>query len=706
MNKQNSNLKDFQRIVGENNVLYKEIALRLYSYDAALDRAYPTAVIFPENKEQISAIVKICYKNKIPFVARGAGTNLCGGTIPLQQAVVIAPTRMNKIISIDPEKKCAVVEPGVPNLFLKKALEPYRLYYAPDPASQKACTIGGNIGTNAGGPHCLKYGVTSQHVLALEMVLPNGEITELKVLQKGYDLVGLMVGSEGTLGIVTQATLNLLTLPAKVETMLVSFPSLEAAIQTVTDIISSGIIPATLEAMDKITVQAVEAFIHAGYPTNAEAVLLIEVDGGEEIHEDVTKIRELCKKNLCQEFRLAQNKLEREKLWEGRRGSYPAMARLSPNVLVEDGAVPRNKLPLAQHRIRKIAEENNLNLSLIFHAGDGNLHPQILFDERNLEETKKVKKAGTDMLKVCIDLGGTISGEHGIGMDKKEAMRWLFTQETLELFRRIKQAFDPDNLCNPDKLIPTKDAKEVLFREQKNQKKISENDLLLPSKKETNPITQTSPTFLVPKDEKEACSFLKNIWLDQKKVLIQGLGNSLKKHSLTPDILFCTKNLNKILEHDVENFTVTVEAGIKVGDLQNILYEKRQKILFSSLEKSVGGTLALNLNQTPFLRDQLLGIKLALADGNVVQFGAKVMKNVAGYDAGKLLLGARGGLGVILSVILKTFPLNYPIQAQPKPDQREIVENNIPENMLEIYKKIKNSFDPKGIFYELPVFRS
>lgn len=705
MNKQNSNLKNFQRIVGENNVLYKEVDLRLYSYDAALDRACPSAVIFPENTEQLSAVVKICFQNKIPFVARGAGTNLCGGTIPLCEAVVIAPTRMNKIISIDPEKKIAVVEPGLPNLFLKKALEPYGLYYAPDPASQKACTIGGNIGTNAGGPHCLKYGVTSHHVLGLEMVLPNGEITQLKLLQKGYDLVGLMVGSEGTLGIVTQATLNLLTLPPKVETMLAAFPSLEAAIQTVTDIISSGIIPATLEAMDKITVQAVEAFIHAGYPQDAEAVLLIEVDGGEEILEEVKKIRELCKKNLCQEFRLAQNKFEREKLWEGRRGSYPAMARLAPNVLVEDGAVPRNRLPEASRRVRKIAEENGLNLSIIFHAGDGNLHPQILFDERNLEETKKVKKAGYEMLKVCIALGGTISGEHGIGMDKKEAMRWLFTPETLELFRKIKQAFDPDNLCNPDKLIPIKDQEEILFSEQKSQKQTLENKNSGPSAKTTTQSSQTFSHSLVPKDEKEVCSILKNLWLDKKKVLIQGLGNSLKEQTLTPDVLFCTKNLTKILEHDVENFTVTVQAGIKVKELQNVLYEKGQKILFSSLEKSVGGTIAVNLDQTPFLRDQILGVKLALADGHVVQFGAKVMKNVAGYDAGKLLLGSWGTLGVILSVILKTFPLNYPIEAQPNTLDRETLKNKTPEKLLEIHRKIKNAFDPKGIFYELPLSR-
>src|SRR3989344_4326374 len=330
MSKQNSNLKDFQRIVGENNVLYKEIALRLYSYDAALDRACPTAVLFPENKEQISALVKICYKNKIPFVARGAGTNLCGGTIPLQQAVVIAPTRMNKIISIDPEKKCAVVEPGLPNLFLKSALEPLGLFYAPDPASQKACTIGGNIGTNAGGPHCLKYGVTSHHVRGLEVVLPDGEAVELDLDQPGCDLTGLFVGSEGTLGIVSRATLALTPIPQRVETMLASFPSMEAAIRAVTDIVSAGIIPATLEAMDQLTVRAVEEFIHAGYPTDAQAVLLIEVDGGDEILPQIDQIRDVCRRNSCGEFRLARDEAERGKLGEG--GSEEHTSELQSHV--------------------------------------------------------------------------------------------------------------------------------------------------------------------------------------------------------------------------------------------------------------------------------------------------------------------------------------------------------------------------------------
>lgn len=630
----NSLLRQFQQIVGEKNVLSKEVELLLYSYDAALDRALPCAVVLPESAEQVSAIVKICYQNKIPYVVRGAGTNLCGGTIPLHHACVIAPTRMNRILKIDPEKRIAQVQPGVPNLFLKRALEPYGLFYAPDPASQKSCTIGGNIGTNAGGPHCLKYGVTSHHVLALEVVLPDGEIIETDLRNSGPDWTGFFVGSEGTLGIVTKATLNLIPIPKFIETMLVSFPSLESAIQTVTEIVAAGIIPTTLEAMDKLTVQAVEEFIHAGYPLNAEAVLLIEVDGDAPLTSEVEKIKQLCQKNNGMEFRLAKNEEEREKLWEGRRGSYPSLARRAPNVLVEDGAVPRNKLPAALKRIRKIASENALSVSLVFHAGDGNLHPQILFDERNETETRKVKQAGYEMLKACVELGGTISGEHGIGLDKREAMRWLFSPETLTLFRRIKQALDPENLCNPDKLIPVENPSPLLIRRH----------------------THSSPQGRGMKGE--------------------GVGEG---------------KMNRILEHDIENFTVTVEAGIVIEDLQKELKKQNQKALLPE-EGTLGELLDTNPRALPPIRDQILGMTVILLDGSRATFGAKVMKNVAGYDVAKLFLGAQGDFGMIESVILKTYPANY----TPSPFLYPSLftysgKTEPPAKLIELHQKIKRA---------------
>jgi glycolate oxidase subunit GlcD len=661
-------LRDLRAAAGAERVLWREIDLALYSYDSAIDRARPSAVVLPETAEHVAAAVRACNRHGLPFVARGAGTNLCGGTIPLHGAVVIAPTRMKRILSIDPEKRIAVVEPGLPNLHLKKALEPYGLFYAPDPASQKACTLGGNIGTNAGGPHCLKYGVTSQHILGLELVLPDGEITELDLRQQGPDLAGLIVGSEGTLGIVTRTVLNLVPIPPRVETMLVAFPSLEAAIQTVTDIVSAGIIPATLEAMDKITVNAVEAFVHAGYPTDAEAVLLIEVDGGSELKDQVEAIRRICGKNGAGEFRLAKDEREREKLWEGRRGSYPAMARLAPNVLVEDGAVPRNLLPEASRRIREIARRNNLQMALLFHAGDGNLHPQILFDERDAEQTRIVKQAGYEMLKACVDLGGSISGEHGIGIDKREAMRWLFTPQTLNLFRRIKNAFDPRNLCNPDKLIPLAEPE---------------------AEKTRTAETAGAPP---PASEEEVCRALSSKIAQNKKIFVRGSGSRSRK---IPEgaMELQTDGLCGILEHDEQNFTVTVQAGIKIDDLQDALARKNQKVLLAG-GGTVGGAVAENAGQQPRLRDQLLGLKVALSDGTIADFGGKVMKNVAGYDGTRACIGSKGTLGVILRATLKTFPLSYPEQARP--DRRDPLPAN-----EKVQAMVKKAFDPVGRFPSL-----
>lgn len=674
-------LRAFRAAVGRDNVLSDPVDMRLYAYDSAIDRALPRAVVFPTSAEQISSVVKICHRNNIPYVARGAGTNLCGCAIPLRGAVVIAPTKMKRVLSIDPRARTAVVEPGLPNLFLKKALEPYGLFYAPDPASQKACTIGGNIATNAGGPHCLKYGVTSHHVLGLEVVLPDGTMAQVNVDQPGYDLTGFFVGSEGTLGVFTRATLNVIPIPEQIETMLVSFPSLESAIQTVTDIVRSGVIPATLEAMDKVTIHAVEEFVHAGYPLDAEAVLLIEVDGGAEIKGQVESIRKICEKNGTGLFRLARDDREREKLWEGRRGSYPALARLAPNVLVEDGAVPRTRLPEASKRIHAIARENGLKIAMIFHAGDGNLHPQILFDERDAEQTRKVKSAGYAMLKVCVDLGGTISGEHGIGMDKREAMRWLFSRETLIQFRRIKSAFDPENLCNPDKLIPV---------QEEGPRPVSAAPVSR-SRADSNVIS--------PDSERGLCDVLGSLSQRGRKGCVTGQGSRWRKNS-DADQRISTAGLGRIVEHDVENFTVTVQAGIRMADLQKALGEKNQKVLLSS-GGSLGGLIAANPSQSPRLRDQILGVRVVLADGMCVDFGGRVMKNVAGYDATKLFIGSWGTLGVITSVILKTYPVNYSLNAVSDPTPETPGSRDPGPVVRMIWAKVKTAFDPGNLFPDL-----
>jgi len=650
---------NLKKIVGRQAVLTSPGELAVYAYDAALDQARPGTVVLAPDTGRISQVVRYSWKNGIPFVARGAGTNLCGASIPSPGGLVLAMSQMNKIISINLDEKNACVEPGVINFHLQNELAPLGFLYAPDPASQKACTLGGNVGTNAGGPHCVKYGVTGHHVKGLEIVLPDGNVTHISTEDEGPDLVGLFVGSEGTLGIVTKMDLNILPRPPEIKTMLVSFPTIEAAIQTVTEIIAAGIIPATLEAMDRITVDSIEAFCHAGYPDKGEAVLLIEVDGDKsQLEGEALKIQSICQKNGCLEWRSARDDQEREKLWEGRRGAYAATARLAPNCLVEDGAVPRDQLPEALRQIKNIAKEENLLVALLFHAGDGNLHPHILFDERDPALTKRVKSAGFKMLRVCVDLGGTISGEHGIGTDKREAMKWMFSPETLRLFRRIKQSFDPNNLCNPEKIIPT-------VSEQKD----------LPS------------VFQDPR----LAHIQKSLMAAQRKggAFIQGCSTK----GLTPPretVVIPTRDLSQIVRHDKANFTVKVEAGMTLDNFRHYLEGFRQYVHLDG-KGSLGGIIATRHCQKPPIRDQILGMTVMLANGELVSFGAPVMKNVAGYDAAKILIGSWGTFGIIIDVTVKLYP--FPLE---HPELRTPLK---PFEPHELHRKLKRAFDPQNVFF-------
>jgi glycolate oxidase subunit GlcD len=664
-------INELVQVVGPEWVLTQPGDLYTYSFDAALDRALPSAVILPANPGQLAKVVETLAKHKHPYVARGAATSLAGGPVPLKNAAVIALARLNRINKIDVAHREARVEPGVVNLKLHNAVEQHGLFYPPDPGSQKACTLGGNVATNAGGPHCLKYGVTSNFVTGLEMVMADGKPAFFNVDDPGYDVVGLLVGSEGTLGIAARLHLRLIPKPLAVRTMVVSFRSLEEAIQTVTDIIAAGIIPATLEAMDKTVIQAVEAFIHAGYPLEAEAVLLIEVDGNDqkELDEQVLRIRVHCLKNNAVEFRFARDEADRQKLWEGRRGAYAAMARLAPNVLVEDGAVPRTKLPEALRAIKDIAEEEGLRVALLFHAGDGNLHPQIIFDERDVEHTKVVKEAGYRMLKACVDLGGTISGEHGIGVDKREAMRWLFTRETLMLFRRIKNAFDPNNLCNPDKLIPLVSKSSV------------EDEVVTDPAK----LAKSGPLgFAEAKDEAEMVATVK-AWAKERKPF--GIQGRRTKYTVNEHAVMGTSCLNRLLDFDPGNLTVTVQGGVLLTEVRTFV-EKSKLYLWVAGEGTVGGTVATRASVAPPLRDQILGMRVLLSNGDIVKFGASTMKNVAGYDAARLLIGSWGTLGIILDVTFRLFPF-----AAPAPRTGPVK----PFVFRDVHKKVKSAFDPLGI---------
>ncbi|HOW27143.1 MAG TPA: FAD-linked oxidase C-terminal domain-containing protein [Elusimicrobiota bacterium] len=656
----------FKKILGPDRVKSGLMDLFVYTYDAAVDKRWPGLIVWPQTVEEVSAVVKEAWRNNIPYVVRGAGTNLCGSTIPSADGLVIHLTRMNKILRIDPQKRVAWVEPGVINFHLQKALMPYGLFYAPDPASQKACTIGGNIGTNAGGPHCLKYGVTSHHVTALEWVLPNGDVVRTTVDESGYDLTGFFVGSEGTLGIMTKAELTLLPIPETIRTMLVSFPSVESSIEAVTDIISHGIIPTTLEAMDRTTIEAVESFVHAGYPSNAEAVLLIEVDGGAAtVDGDMSRIEDLCRAHGSLEIRLARDEKEREKLWEGRRGSYASLARLAPNVLVEDGTVPRDRLPEAMRRVKAISDREHLKNAFLFHAGDGNLHPQIVFDERDEKQTEKVRRAGNEMLKVCVDLGGSISGEHGIGLDKREAMNWLFSPDTIRVFQTIKSALDPVGLANPGKVIPE-----------------------VPPAPASPPAADRDwPDLFEPGSVEELRAFVGSRRTRRESFYI---GGTQSKGFYIPDgePVLSTVRLNAVVEHNRPNFTLTVQAGARLEDVKKTLAAANQ-FLHVAGNGSLGGIVAARLLADRHLRDQILGLKAVMPDGSLAEFGGRVMKNVAGYDVAKLFIGSWGTLGIIVELTLRTFPVAFTETAFP--GRAEVFSPN------RLHRRIKKALDPDNL---------
>ncbi|MBW1682990.1 MAG: FAD-binding protein [Deltaproteobacteria bacterium] len=451
-------VKKLEEICGPENVLHSDMDLALYSYDASLEKAKPDVVVLPDSTEEVSRILALAHAEKIPVVGRGSGTNLTGGTIPVRGGIVVHFSRMNRILEIDTANRTATVEPGVITLDLQTEVLKRGFVYQPDPASQKVSTIGGNIAENSGGPHCLKYGVTSNHVQGLEVVLDDGTVirTGGKCRDNpGFDLAGLFVGSEGTLGLVTRAVLKLERAPEAVKTMLAVYDTIEDGANTVSAIIAEGIIPATLEMMDNTVMRAVEETIKVGYPLDAAAVLIIELDGMPEgMEEKASKVMEICRRNNVREVNLARDEEERAVLWAGRKGAFGAVGQVRPSYLCCDGTVPRTRLPEALSRVIEVGRKYDLPIGNVFHAGDGNLHPLIMFDERDPDEKDRVLKASSEILKICADVGGTISGEHGVGLEKLKETAFIFCEADLEFERALKRALDPSDILNPGKMIP------------------------------------------------------------------------------------------------------------------------------------------------------------------------------------------------------------------------------------------------------------
>ncbi|MGH7903340.1 MAG: FAD-binding oxidoreductase [Candidatus Dormibacteraceae bacterium] len=454
-------LAELRRAVGAEHVIDDAHDLVIFERDGSVSGGLPDAVVFPAGTAEVAEVARIAAGHELPVVVRGAGTGLSGGAVTLRGGVALSMARMRSIVEIDSGSRTALVEPGVVNADLSLAAARHGLFYAPDPSSQKACTIGGNAAENSGGPHCLYYGVTTNHVLEMEVVLADGTVAWVggeAPDRIGLDLLGVLVGSEGTLAAITKVRVRLLPLPESVVTLMAAFPTIDAASHAVSDIIGHGVVPAALEMMDQVTIGAVEAHYRAGYPTDAGAVLLVEVDGLEESTRELSEaVTNVLTAHEATNLRLAADPAERELLWAGRKGAIGALGRIKPNYYLHDGVVPRTKLPQVLKQVGEIGEHYRLPVANVFHAGDGNLHPNILFDLREKGIMDVVERAGEEMLRACIELGGTLSGEHGIGVEKNAYMPWIFSPDDLDAMLRVKRVLDPAGRLNPGKVFPDAD---------------------------------------------------------------------------------------------------------------------------------------------------------------------------------------------------------------------------------------------------------
>ena len=648
-------LEALKKIAGKENVLTDEASLLLHAYDCSLSRTRPDGLILVQRAEIIPDLLRTLYQHKIPFVPRAAATNHAGGCSTLHGGVILNLCALNKILQINTQEGFAIVEPGVITGDLQRELEKLGFFYAPDPASERVCTLGGNLAQNASGARCMKYGGTLDHVLEAEVVLPGGETVHLSRENGGPDFLGLLAGSEGTLGLITRLKVKILPASAYIKTFLATFTSLESSVQTVTDLTARGIIPRCVEALDKTTIHAVEDFSKAGYPKEADALLILELDGNPFQIETQEKIlEEICRQNGATQFITAKTDKERQRLWAGRRAAYAAMARLAPNVAVGDGTVPRSELPAALKKVRQILQEHQLSASLLFHAGDGNFHPQIIFDERNKLQTKQVAHALKQILQTCVDFGGTVSGEHGVGVEKRAVMSYQYEEPTLTLMARIKQAIDPEKLSNPLKIIP------FGYTEKSRE--------------------QTELTAEV----KHLADKIRKRREGRLPSSIVGANTRLQTQAHN---LVSAKTLDKILEIDTRNYTVTAQAGVKLSELKKALQDRQVHAKLPSGEGTLGGLFSSGC--FPVFYSQAIGLEAILPDGSFVRYGGKLMKNAAGYNLTRLFAGAQGTLGLVTQITFKVYATPQEI---PQEKPFGLAKSNL------LWKKLKHQLDPEDLF--------
>ena len=646
-------IENLGAIVGRENVLAKADELLVYECDGLPHHKHrPRAVVFPSSTEETSAIMRELARAEVPFTPRGAGTGLSGGALALNSGVVIEFSRMRKILHIDVKNRLAVVQPGVVNLHVSRAALPYDLYYVPDPSSQPTCTIGGNIAESAGGIHCLKYGTTTDHVVGCRVVLPGGEVVDLGGVESsaGYDLLGAFVGSEGTFGIATEATLKLSPIPPAVRTLLAEFGEVDDASHAVSAIIAAGVMPAALEMMDREIIRAVEASIFAaGLPPDAGAALLIELDGIEAgLDDEARKVTSICMEYGARNCRLARDEVERKKLWAARKGAFGAIGRISPDSMIQDAVVPRSRLPEVMRAAYDIANRYQLRIANVFHAGDGNLHPLICFDSRFPEEVRRVKEAGRELMEVCVSVGGTITGEHGVGLDKRELLPLIFSESDMNAMLSVRRAFDPLGLCNPGKIIP-----------------------MLSGCGEARAVSDVNSAPLAPRpkshlplDSTEAISEIIKHAAATGRTMTPAGGRTLLNTDPTESLLIDLSRLNKIIEHEPADLIAVAQAGVTLAAFNKKLSENGQWLPLDPPDDgraTLGGIVATGLGGAQQFgygrpRGSVIGMTVVLADGSIIKAGGRVVKNVAGYDLCKLFTGSYGTLGVITEITFKLRP--------------------------------------------------
>lgn len=628
--------------LGGDRVVSDPDQLLAYSYDATGERHFPDVVVLPGSASDVQTAVRIANQARLPIIGRGASTNLSGGTTPVVGGMVVSFARMNQIRVVDVDNRAVRVEPGVVNADLQAQLAQLGFFYPPDPSSHRISTIGGNIAENSGGPHCVKYGVTTQHVLSLELVLADGTLLELPRVgdaRMGLDLASVVIGSEGTLALVTAATLSICPLPPMTRTVLASFPTVEAATRTVSALVAARLNPSALELMDRESLRIVESYVHAGYPTEAGAVLLIELDGTlDEVERGEQAVEAVARREGALSTRRASTPVEADALWRGRRAHYGATARLAPHLWVQDVTVPRPRLAEMMDRVLSIGAEQHLLIVTAAHAGDGNLHPNIPYDPSDPDQVARLKAADRAILESCVALGGAITGEHGVGIDKAEHLPLMYNADELEAMNQVKGAFDPSGLLNPFKALWPAQPGEVAG-------------------------APDNPPDGQPANTEEVQALMRWTQAHSEPLAIRGQG---RRRSGAPDVrrLVDTRNLTGVFDLDIENLSIEVGAGMTAGALSRLLESYGVEVpgIEPFMDDTIGGLVASNAlywrnSLGRGWRDVLLAAEWVDATGRALRFGRKTMKNVAGFDLAKLLVGSEGRMGVITRVTLRLRPV-------------------------------------------------